>query len=107
LHLSEVSQLAGLAVDAGGEVLALLADAAALHVAMDVHGLVLGVDLLVVAALVGVAVAVAGLTLIRVFPGLDLNRNYSHLPNCTALPLPSFHSMMIVPFCAVPFNISC
>ncbi len=98
MHLSEVSQLAGLAVDAGGEVLALLAYAAALHVAVDVHGLVLGVDLLVVAALVGVTVAVAGLTLIWVFPGLDLSHYSCRNPNYTELPYLYYNFKLMVPF---------
>jgi hypothetical protein len=59
--------LAGFAVDAVGEVLALLAHATALHVAVDVHGQLLEVGLLVVVALVRVAVAVARLALVRVF----------------------------------------
>ena len=54
------------AVDAPGVVLALLADAAALVVEVDVEGERGGVDLLVVLALVRVAVAVARLALERV-----------------------------------------
>ena len=66
----EITELASLAVDAGGEVLALLADSAAFHVAVDVQRLLLGVNILVVVALVRVAVAVARLALVRVFPVL-------------------------------------
>ena len=54
-------------VDALGEVLALLTDAASLVVEVDVEREVVGVDLLVVLALVRVAVAVARLALERVF----------------------------------------
>ena len=54
-------------VDALGEVLALLTDAAPLVVEVDVEREVVGVDLLVVLALVRVAVAVARLALERVF----------------------------------------
>ena len=63
----EVSEDAGLAVDAVREVLALLAHAAALHVAVDVEGEALLVDLFVVVTFVRVAIAVARFTLIRVF----------------------------------------
>ena len=58
------------AVDALGEVLALLTDAAPLIVEVDVKGEVVGVDLLVVLALVGVAMTVAGLALERVHIGV-------------------------------------
>ncbi len=77
--------------------LALLADTAALHVAVDVHGLVLGVDLLVVAALVRVAIAVAGLTLIWVFPGLDLSHYSCRNPNHTESPYLYYNFKMMVP----------
>ena len=50
-------------VDALGEVLALLTDAAPLVVEVDVEREAVGVDLLVVLALVGVSVAVARLAL--------------------------------------------
>ena len=50
-------------VDALGEVLALLTDAAPFVVEVDVEREAVGVDLLVVLALVGVAVAVARLAL--------------------------------------------
>ena len=54
-------------VDALGEVLAFLTDAAPFVVEVDVEREVVGVDLLVVLALVRVAVAVARLALERVF----------------------------------------
>ena len=50
-------------VDAGGEVLTLLTHAPALHVAVDVHAELHHVHRLVVLALVGVTIAVAGLAL--------------------------------------------
>ena len=54
-------------VDALGEVLAFLTDAAPFIVEVNVEREVVGVDLLVVLALVRVAVAVARLALERVF----------------------------------------
>jgi hypothetical protein len=66
---SEVSKDAGLAVGAVREVLALLAHAAALHVAVDVERETFPVDLFVVVTFVRVAVTVAGFTLVRVFSG--------------------------------------
>ena len=60
-------------VDALSEVLALLTDAAPFVVEVDVEREAVGVDLLVVLALVGVAVTIAGLALERVVFGVLKN----------------------------------
>lgn len=59
----EEARLTKMAVDTHGVMLTVLADSAAFHVTVDVHGSPREGDLLIVDALVGMAVTVATFTL--------------------------------------------